>query len=81
MNPTDETPEHLKARIAELERELARVQTERDLFKQTLYAELMASDPYVPMTLEEARELMSAQQGERIEDIVSEFEKELAESE
>ena len=81
MNPTGESPEQLKARIAELERELARVQTERDLFKQTLYAELMASDPYVPMTLEEARELMSAQQGERIEDIVSEFEKELAESE
>ena len=81
MNPTGESPEQLMARIAELERELARVQTERDLFKQTLYAELMASDPYVPMTLEEARELMSAQQGERIEEIVSEFEKELAESE
>ena len=78
MNPTGETPEQLKARIAELERELTRVRTERDLFKQTLYAELMASDPYVPMTLEEASELMSAPQGERLVDIICEFEKELA---
>ena len=78
MNPTGESPEQLKARIAELERELARVQTERDLFKHTLYPDLMVSDLYTPMTLEEARELMSAPQGERIEDIVSELEKELA---
>ena len=77
MNPTGETPEQLKARIAELERELARVQTERDLYKQTVYTEMMASIPYVPITLEEARELMSAPQGERLADIVCEFEKEL----
>ena len=78
MNPTGESPEQLMARIAELERELARVQTERDLFKHTLYPELMVSDLYTPMTLEEARELMSAPQGERIEDIVCEFETEIA---
>ena len=78
MNSTGETPEQLQARIAELERELTRVRTDRDLFKQTLYAELMASDPYVPMTLEEASELMSAPQGERLVDIICEFEKELA---
>lgn len=77
MNPTNGTPDELRARIEQLERELARVKTERDLYKQSAYAEMMASIPYTPMTLEEARELMSAPQGERLTDIIAEYEKEL----
>ncbi|MBL8864177.1 MAG: hypothetical protein KF873_00940 [Gemmataceae bacterium] len=77
MNPTHDTPEELRARIEQLERELARVKTERDLYKKTVYAEMMASIPYTPMTLEEAREMMAAPQGERLTDIIAEYEKEL----
>ncbi len=77
MNPTNGTPDELRARIEQLEQELARVKTERDLYKQSAYAEMMASIPYTPMTLEEARELMSAPQGERLTDIIAEYEKEL----
>jgi hypothetical protein len=78
MNPTNGTPDDLRARIEQLERDLARVTTERDMFKKTVYDDLRESIPYTPMTLEEARELMTAPQGERIVDIIAEYEKELA---
>jgi CHASE3 domain sensor protein len=77
MNPNNPTPDELQARIRQLEDELARVKTERDLYKKSVYEEMMASIPYTPMTLEEARELMSAPQGERLTDIIAEYEKEL----
>lgn len=78
MNPTNGTPDELRARIEQLEQELARVKTERDMFKKTVYDDLRETIPYTPMTMEEARELMSAPQGERITDIIAEYEKELA---
>ncbi len=77
MNPNNPTPDELKSRIRQLESELAHVKTERDLYKQSAHAEMMASIPYTPMTLEEARELIAAPQGERLSDIVAEYEKEL----
>ncbi len=77
MNPNNPTLDELQARIRQLESELARVKTERDLYRQSAYAEMMASIPYTPMTLDEARELMAAPQGERLTDIVAEYEKEL----
>lgn len=78
MDPNNLTPQELIERIAQLERQLARVTTERDMLKRTVYDDLRESVPYTPMTLDEARELMSAPQGEEtILDVIAEYKKEL----
>jgi hypothetical protein len=68
------TPDELRSRIDALEKELTRVTTERDLYKESADAEL-ANIPYTPMTEDEARNLIAAPQGERLLDIAAEFER------
>lgn len=77
MNPNNPNPDELFARIRQLESEIEHLKRERDLYKAVSYADMMASIPYTPMTVEEAREMMSAPQGERLTDIIAEYEKEL----
>lgn len=78
MDPNNLTPDELRERIAQLERQLARVTKERDLFKQTVYNDLREAVPHTPITLEEAHELMSAPPGEEsILDVIAEYKQEL----
>lgn len=70
------TPD-LLARIAALEAELARVKTERDIYKADVYATIRKDDPEYTLTEEEIQDALHGPRGQPLLDIVSEFEREL----
>lgn len=72
----DTTPPDPLARIAELEAELARVKTERDIYKQGAYALLRTDDPYKTPTPEELEDILHGPRGEPLRDIIAAFEME-----
>lgn len=68
-NPVD--PEE---RIRQLETELARVRTERDFHKQTVYDLLRDDDFDRPLTPEEIEEMLHGPRSAPLLDLVAEFE-------
>jgi hypothetical protein len=52
----------------------------RERLKRVMFALSDAVEPYTPLTEEEAREMMTAPQGESIPDIIAELEKEIEEA-
>ena len=60
--------------MAKGESELARVKSERDMYKKSVYDSMRGSEFDVPMTEAEMVELMNAPQGESIISIIEEFE-------
>ena len=72
-NPVD--PEE---RIRQLEAELARVRTERDMHKRTVYDLLRDDDFDRPMTPEEIDDMLHGPKSPPLLDLVAEFEQEWA---
>ncbi len=75
---TSPTPPDPTDRLAELEAELARVKTERDIYKAAAYEVLHLSDVYRPLTPEEVEEMLHAPRGQSLKEIVAEFEREVS---
>lgn len=66
-------PESDADRIARLEAELARVKTERDMYKEFVYDRMRKEVPYEPMTEAEVMDMLNGPRGESLEDIIKEF--------
>lgn len=79
-DPEKPTVEALEREIAELRFRLDRKTREADIYRETVYDLYRDKFPYVPMTEDEARELMStppSPPGESIREILEEYERRL----
>lgn len=79
-DPVPPTVEALQRELEELRFQLARKTREADIYRETVYDLYRDKFPYVPMTEDEARELMNtppSPPGESIREILEEYERRL----
>jgi len=77
-DPEKPTIEALQREIEKLRVQLARKSKEADIYRETVYDLYRDQFPYVPMTEEEARELMFGPRAEKsIADLIAEHEQQL----
>jgi hypothetical protein len=76
-HPPQPTPDELRKRLDELERELSRTRAERDEFKASTYELLGKVFPFVPPTAEEIHDMLYGPRGQPIIEIVEEYERKL----
>ena len=76
-NPTPPDVEQLRRQVEELQRQLARVQEERDEYRTAAYEMLEKLHPYVPPTPEELHDLVHGPRGQSLWEIAAQVEKEL----
>lgn len=72
------TPEELRKRLDELERELVKMRAERDEFKASTYELLGQVFPYIPLTPEEVEDMLHGPRGRPIIEIIEEYERGLS---
>ena len=74
---TTPTPPDPADRLAELEAELVRVKTERDLYKAAAYETFHRDHPIPDLTPEEMEDAISGPRGQPLKEIVAEFERQV----
>jgi len=75
---TTPTPPDPAERLAELEAELARVKTERDLYKAVIAQVYDITDAYRPLTPAELDDMLHGPRGQPLQEIVAEFEQRIS---
>lgn len=73
-------PDDQARRFAELERELAKVRAERDLYRESTNSLMTRFIPWEPFTEEELHDMLHGPRGQPIREYVAELERELGEA-